>query len=165
MLEFAQIFTKTPKTGGQILRTANAMIGDNRNARDCAILSNCCGVSLWSTLATLPTRPARHNLTRWRCSCLFVCGSGRCRRCCGVGKMRLLWVFAADWLGLVTSSPVWLGSYPRVEDRYGSPEGNRRGSGLFGEGFAWTIRTMTSRSLWPVVILNRHDCSYRRSRI
>ena len=51
----------------------------------------------------------------------------------------------------------------RVEDRYGSPEGNLRGSGLFGEGFAWTIRTMTSRSLWPVVILNRHDCSYRRS--
>eukprot|EP01048_Picozoa_sp_COSAG05_P003722 COSAG05_NODE_179_length_14870_cov_351.155846_2_plen_107_part_00 len=41
-------------------------------------------------------RPAMHNLTRWRCSCLFVCGSGRCRRCCGVGKMRLLWVFAAD---------------------------------------------------------------------
>ena len=122
-------------------------------------------ISLWSTLATLPTRPARHNLTRWRCSCLFVCGSGRCRRCCGVGKMRLLWVFAADWLGLVTSSPVWLGSYPRVEDRYGSPEGNLRGSGLFGESFAWTIRTMTSRSLWPVVILNRHDCSYRRSRI
>eukprot|EP01048_Picozoa_sp_COSAG05_P047207 COSAG05_NODE_28582_length_121_cov_135.318182_1_plen_26_part_01 len=26
-----------------------------------------------------------------------------------MGKMRLLWVFAADWLGLVTSSPVWLG--------------------------------------------------------
>ena len=52
---------------------------------------------------------------------------------------------------MVTSSPVWLGSYPRVEDRYGSPEGNRRGSGLFGESFAWTIRTMTSRSLWPVV--------------
>ena len=106
-------------------------------------LSNCCGVSLWSTLATLPTRPARHNLTRWRCSCLFVCGSGRCRRCCGVGKMRLLWVFAADWLGLVTSSPIWLGSYPRVEDRFGSPEGNLRGSSLFGESFAWTIRTMT----------------------
>ena len=74
-------------------------------------------------------------------------------------------MFATDWLGLVTSSPVWLGSYPRVEDRYGSPEGNLRGSGLFGESFAWTIRTMTSRSLWPVVILNRHDCSYRRSRI
>ena len=37
----------------------------------------------------------------------------------------------------------WLGSYPRVEDRYGSPEGNLRGSGLFGESFAWTIRTMT----------------------
>ena len=35
--------------------------------------------------------------------------------------MRLLWVFAADWLGLVTSSPVWLGSYPELRIAMGAP--------------------------------------------
>ena len=35
--------------------------------------------------------------------------------------MRLLWVFAADWLGLVTSSPVWLGSYPELRIALGAP--------------------------------------------
>ena len=34
--------------------------------------------------------------------------------------MRLLWVFAADWLGLVTSSPVWLGSYPELRIAMGA---------------------------------------------
>ena len=58
----------------------------------------------------------------------------------------------------------------RIKRQRGKGGCGRRGqlvgvnpSGLFGESFAWTIRTMTSRSLWPVVILNRHDCSYRRS--
>ena len=33
----------------------------------------------------------------------------------------LLWVFAADWLGLVTSSPVWLGSYTELRIAMGAP--------------------------------------------